>query len=58
MVEVRQLWDIGSENENILKYNKYISGTIEEVLEPIALFSKNNDKVKYYDNKDKCSFFP
>ena len=50
MIEVRQLWDLNSSNKNnMLKFDRYLSGTIEEVLYPIALFSKNNDEVKYYD---------
>lgn len=50
MVEVRQLWDLSDSNRNtMLKFNKYLSGTIEEILYPVALFSKNNDEVKYYE---------
>lgn len=48
MVEVRTLWD--DKDVNMLKYKHYLSGTIEEILEPVALFSKNYEKVKYYVN--------
>lgn len=49
MIGVRQLWDLNASNKNsMLKFNRYLSGTIEEVLYPVALFSKNNDEVKYY----------
>lgn len=48
MVEIRKLWSEGDQHLDMLKYNHYLSGTIEEVLEPIALFSKNHDEVKYY----------
>ena len=34
----------------MLRYKHYLSGKIEEILEPIALFSKNHEGVKYYTN--------
>ena len=53
MVEVRKLWEESDKEVNMLKYNHYLSGTIEDVLEPIALFSKNHERVKYYVNDTK-----
>lgn len=49
MVEVRKLWD-KSEEDSMLRYKHYLSGKIEEILEPVALFSKNHEGVKYYTN--------
>lgn len=49
MVEVRKLWSQLDNNMDILKYSKYLSGEITDVLYPIALFSKGNDDVKYYE---------
>jgi predicted phosphodiesterase len=48
-VEVRRLWNADDYNANMLKYSGYLSGKMEDVLDPVALFSKNNDGVKYYD---------
>ena len=53
MVEVRKLWERDETKMNILHYSKYLSGTIEEVLEPVALFSKNHEGVKYYGEEDQ-----
>ena len=54
MVEVRELWNRDDNDQDILKYGKYLSGTIEEILEPVALFSKgHDDEVKYYANKNE-----
>lgn len=49
MVEVRKLWEKTEKGEDMLRFSRYLSGTIEDVLEPVALFSKNNEKVKYYE---------
>lgn len=49
MVEVRKLWEPDDQQSNILKYNKYLSGSITDILYPVALFSKNNEEVKYYE---------
>lgn len=48
-VEVRRLWNASDHNANMLKYSGYLSGKMEDILDPVALFSKNNDGVKYYD---------
>lgn len=52
MVEVRNLWERNDTTVNMLMYRNYLSGTIEEVLEPVALFSKNNESVKYYEEEN------
>ena len=52
MVEVRKLWEQKSKDVNMLDYNHYLSGTIEEVLEPVALYSKDHEGVKYYGNNE------
>lgn len=49
MLEVRRLWNVDDHNANMLKYDGYLSGKVEDILDPVALFSRNNDGVKYYD---------
>lgn len=57
MVGVRELWEENnSAKKGILNYKKYISGQVLETLYPVALFSKTNNGVKYYEENPKEPF--
>lgn len=57
MIDVRDLKFNEKKNQyGIIDYNSYMSGEIIEILEPIALYSKNNENVKYYVNEKIFEF--